>query len=102
MNGLNSTDICAIIKACKESDVSVLKYGEMEVLFFKPDDTEPVNYSHEWEEGGVLHHVPKEQVEINDDLSDNETDVENIEIDLNEAALSDPVLYEKIMHGGEA
>jgi len=90
-SGLNSTDICDIIRTAGAAGVKHLAFGGLEMVF-----------------GGEVTLTPESmlyRVENNQEVVDNSTEevkTENsTEIDLEELALSDPLQYEKLMYGGE-
>lgn len=93
MSGLTSTDICEILKTAKECGVRHLHFEGLEFVFNDNEPVTPVSSLH-----------PQNSIVFGGDLDDNNVDEpEKIEepehIDLDELAISDPVAYEKIIHG---
>lgn len=92
-NGLTSTDICNILKAASEAGVKHFGYGDLEfVLGSEPVALTPASKLYD-------HSTIEEFAEI----GDNEDDAVSEEnpIDMSELMISDPVEYERLLHGKE-
>ena len=95
MSGLNSTDICKIIKECGKSGVKHFCFGELEFIL----DGQPTVLT---QPSKIFEKSPV-NVENQMEMFNNSKDTVNEEepLDLDELQLSDPLEYEKIMSGVE-
>lgn len=82
-SGLNSTDICEIIAACKEGGVSEINYRDMSIRFDLEKDPLTISSTN------------NVNVALQNEIEDNIVD-EPIEEDL---ALTDPMAYEELILG---
>ena len=87
---MTSTDICAIVKACGESNVKLLKYQGLHVSFDEPEVV--------FEQTPVY---PKISLANVPELNDNETTIpfELREEELDELMINDPDAWERTVNG---
>ena len=97
-SGMSSTEVCKIIKACKESNVSSFLWNGLELTLHEQG---PDNYT-------AKHNFIQYPIEQKEELGDNEMDTfdlteasEHAERDLEELKLSDPLAYEKVLQQGD-
>jgi hypothetical protein len=94
---LNTTDICAIIKQCSESNVDKFEWGDLKFTFNAKKDTELDDYT--------PHFQGQEVSNLNSFIDDTE-EVKQTELDVKfeqfaNSVLEDPALAEEIMANEE-
>lgn len=99
MSSLTAKEICEIIKACKDSEVSSLKFGELK-LKFGPPKAKFVRPEQTQEISEIDYEPTEDSVEIDPNLETTQKEILD-EVEMANLALEDPEAYEEMLLGLE-